>query len=270
MKVAVFVPTFRPGGIDVTEASLLRQTHRDFILLVCDNRERDWWWELVAERNSVKIGNIRPPKINSENGEIRNLARAYNLAAETCLESGCDLLVSLQDYIWLPSDGVERFVKLREILGSEIIMTGLTSISLDPRADAVYDPEGAYTIFKEPYRQMPKEMKWHDVRKTEIYRNLLIDEAAEIISIAPDHWEANWAAVPKEVLERVKWDEVYDKGIAYENADFAMCCDSLGVKTILDGKNHAISLPHFDYFAGQKEDIVTYSNRAFFDERWNR
>jgi glycosyltransferase involved in cell wall biosynthesis len=110
LKLAVVTATCRTGGIDVLEASLLRQTYRNFMLLVVDEFEREGWWNLVGEKNEIDVINIKPPYINKSKGEVRNLARAYNLAIEYALDYKCDLFVSLQDYIWVQKDGLERFI----------------------------------------------------------------------------------------------------------------------------------------------------------------
>ncbi len=46
MKLAIFTPTYRPVGLDVLEASLMRQTFRDFVWIVSDQRvvQRKYTW----------------------------------------------------------------------------------------------------------------------------------------------------------------------------------------------------------------------------------
>lgn len=265
---AVFIPSCRCGGIDVTEATLLRQTYRDFMLITCDQLERNMWWELVADRNDVRIVNMKPPPIISSKGEIRNLARAYNMAMEYAVDFNCELLVSLQDYLWIDADGLFRFAKLYEANGDNKLFTGLTSITKDPTVDKVFDIEGHYTIFEEPYKDKPQEIDWHDVRGTQLYKDWFDQGKFILTTNDPNHFEANWAAVPTALFKRgLKWDEEYDKGVAFENAKLAL--DAITVydcDLVLDGKNHALSLPHKKYFP--QEEIRDAAPNQINQERY--
>ena len=94
----------------------------------------------------------------------------------------------------------------------------------------------------------------------------------DVLPVETTHWEANWAAVPASVLKAgVRWDEEYDKGIAYENMDFACAASELtGAKVIFDKTNVVISLPHKDYFEGEREEILEFSNRDYFNTKWQK
>jgi hypothetical protein len=173
------------------------------------------------------------------------------------------MLVSLQDYIYLPKDALERFIDIDVDYGPNLF-TGVTHISRDPFPNKIKNPEGSYTIFEEPYTDKPKRLSWEDVRVKEIY---VVGD--DILPVETGHWEANWAAISTEVLEAgVRWDLNYDKGIAYENMDFAQEAAKKGYSVILDKNNIAISLPHKDYFAGEREEIEEFSNRNYYEEKW--
>jgi len=241
MKVAVGIITKRKGGIDVIEASLLRQTYRDFVLFVIDEHERNYWWEKVHP----EVVCIQPP---FKGNRPRNLARAYNLMAQYVDEA--DLFISLQDYIWLPEDGIERFVECYKASGDKNLYTGLTSISADPTVEDIFDIEGAYSIFKEAWYKKPDEIAWHDARDS-FYGEIGIDDTLRIIQIAdPNHFEMNWAAIPVSLLrDGLTWDESYDEGIACENNKLALdAIVKYDCGIVLDRDNHAISFPHRDYF----------------------
>lgn len=271
MTVAVFIPTNRPGGLDVTNESLRRQTYKEVLLIVCDELRRDAHWKVMA-LNAGFTHQARcmvPPAINKNSGEKRNLARAYNKAAQYAIEWECDLLISLQDYIWIPDDGIERFVELHQKIGhKKLLYTGLTSISADPLIDKVENLNGVYTIFKEPFKGKPSEISWHDVRYTEIFAEYF-KEATVIQTNDPNSWEANWAAVPVELLkDGLRWDEQYDLGYACENNDLARQAINMGCSIVIDSKNHAISLPHFTYWPQEKEDLKLYNNKERYDAKW--
>lgn len=246
MKIAVFTPTKRMGGIDVIEASFKRQNYQEFDFFVIDECERDWHWERLGRDTGIKVTVIKPPWMI----HARNLARSYNIMVDYAIDGDYDLLISLQDYLWLPEDGVERFAGIFAANGDRYLYTGLTSIADEPSTDKIYDLDDPYTIFESPYYDKPELIQWHDVRGSEIYRDWF-ENGAKIITVSdPMSWEANWAAIPVLLLkEGLRWDEDYDKGVAYENCQIALdAITKYSAPIMVDSLNHAISLPHRDYF----------------------
>ncbi len=199
----------------------------------------------------------------------RNLVAAYNQSIDHARDLGYtdgDLFISLQDYIWVPEDGIERFVILN-LLAPDALLTGVTHISIDPFETQIGDIEGMYTIFKEPYTDKPRRIFWNDSRVVHIYK----PNGGNLINIEPQHWEANWAAIPFKYFNLgMRWSEIYDTGYAYENMDFALKCrEDLGAQVIMDAANVAISLPHRDYFQGEAEDLQKYNNRELYESMWS-
>lgn len=282
MKTVLFIPTYRLGGLDVLEASLARQTVLPDYVVIADELwdKRSHLWEEIMDSLDLDYWNVNAPM---KEGYKRNLAANYNLAAHCAIQYGADLFISLQDYIWIPHNGIERFIEVAEKCPSDLI-TGLTSISVDPRVedtqlvhwgdmnyvgwDDRFKPENFYySIFHQPYVNKPKSIGWLDCRIDGIYEYTPDMEAMQIL---PEHWESNWAAVPVDYFRAgVFWDEEYDKGIAYENMDFAQrAIERSGRRVIMDTHNHAISLPHKKYFAGEEEVIINFSNKDKYEERW--
>lgn len=264
METTVFVATNRLGGLDVLESSLSRQTYKDFKVFVIDsyyNFRKELWAEM-SHRLGIFI-EVHPDPAPVK-GDVRVLAKAYNLAREYCLFTRTDLLISLQDYIWIPDNGVESFINLHKKYPHRLL-TGLTSISSGPIIELREDyykhyEKYLYTIFGRPFFDKPWEpVSWEDGR-IGIYPMIEDYEFGEIL---PQHWEANWAAIPVNVFKAgVKWDESYDQGIAYENQQFS--CDAVSAlqnNVLLDARNIALSLPHKKIFPGEEEMIVKYSNR---------
>jgi hypothetical protein len=240
----------------------MRQTYKDFEVVVSDQRFLNRYpiWGEIESRVDFPISWVQR---QVQDGNKRNLAAMYNVAAEHVVMNEFDMLVSLQDYIWLPEDGLEKFVDVWQQY-PQSLLTGITSISRDPYPNKIADLEGDYTIFKEPFKDKPNRIAWVDPR-LEMYAN-----GPDVLPVDTRHWEANWAAVPARILERgVRWDEEYDKGIAYENMDFAQQAKLLGYDVVLDKTNIAISLPHKDYFEGEKEEILEFSNRKLYESKWS-
>lgn len=269
MKIVAFTPTYRFGGLDVISASIKRQEVKPDIWLICDeliNKRQHVWKEIQDWIPEVELIFIEPNQ--TLKNPHRNLVASYNSAADAFCDLDGDLFISFQDYIWLPPDGIKSFVDVNKIF-PEGLLTGVTHISADPFPNTVQYKDGYFSLWEKPYLDKPRRIHWYDARVESIYKGIFND--GDILIVEPNHWEANWSAVPGYILKNdVRWDIEYDKGVAYENMDFAKYCEKeFNTKTVMDTKNISISLPHKEYFDGEKEEIINFSNRKFFEEKWN-
>lgn len=262
LEVAVFTPTNRVGGLDITFSSLKRQTY-PYLWVVADelmSKRIDVYQEHGMLDNTVFVESLKQP------GNVRALAQAYNNAADFVVNAGFDLLISLQDYIWIPNNGIEMFVEdFRN--HKNCLITGLVSLSEAPGDDEIGNPYGCFSIFKKPLTDRPRGISWHDVRETSLYKN-----EPEITKCRPEHWEANWAAIPVDLLAQgARWSLEYDEGIAYENIDFANTCEKeYGTSCVLDKRNHAISIPHRKIWPEEEEQLERYTNRWKHETKWGK
>ncbi len=255
--------TKRPGGLDLTISCLARQTVSDFVWIVQDELlgSRIGVYDKAYYNEHIEVEFLMVPK---KAGKHRNLAAAYNVAAEKALELGADYFVSLQDYIWIPNDGLEMFLEVHDAVDRAIV-TGLTSHSEKPTKEDIVDINGSYTIFKRPLTGKPEGISWADVRAVDLYP----EDHIKTLKCRPEHWEANWASIDMKLIkEGIRWDEDYDVGVAYENMDFAIQVVQAGGTCVLDKRNHAVSLPHKTYFEGEQEEIEQFSNRERFEQKW--
>lgn len=259
-KVAVFTPTNRWGGLDITISSLKKQTH-PYTWVVADEYLQE---RILVYEDQEMIECTIFVDCDRQPGNKRALAQAYNNAAEFVIDFDFDLMVSLQDYIWIPDNGIEMFVEVFKKY-PECLLTGLVSLSEAPGDEDIADRSGRYTIFKEPLVDMPKGISWHDVRGTNLYA-----DTNPVTSCAAEHWEANWAAIPVELLRKgARWDLEYDEGIAYENIDFSKRCQTeFKTPCILDKRNHAISIPHREIWPEEREQLERYTNRYRHENKW--
>lgn len=271
MKVSIFTPTQRPG-IDVTAFSIARQKcDAEIQWIVCD--------ELYAERSHLFQQVVKPIVgcetkhfyIAKKGDNTRNLARAYNVAMDYARDWNADLFISLQDYIYISEDGIQKWIDMYKKVECKnkflAIYSGICSISEDPYDDQIHDTGGLFTIFKEPYNKRPQEIEWMDVR----YR---LDTASEYhYCPTPIEYETNWSCIPANALynDRLFFDEKFDEGEAYENQDYAYLAKSLGYGMLLDMNNQALSLPHKRYFAHEwaREKPLTEVNRKLTEDKWN-
>ena len=242
-------------------SSLKRQTH-DYTLCMADHladRRVNVYDEEGMADNTIFVDCV------IQGSNQRALAQAYNNAADLAVDLEFDLFVSLQDYIWIPDNGIEMFVEDHANY-PDCLITGLVSLSDAPSDQDIADPYGLFSIFKEPLTGRPEGISWQDARLA------LYPTDDKIVACDPRHWEANWAAIPVSILKHpVRWDLRYDEGVAYENMDFAKRCELvLGTACVLDKRNHAVGIPHREIWPEEKKQLERYTNRWIFEDWWGQ
>jgi hypothetical protein len=264
-RTAIFTPTFRNGGLDVTYKSLMDLTghESEVVWIVGDELERSR--REVYKDLAIPTITFDTSEVRQEKDVYRTLAHSYEKAMELARRMDADLFVSLQDYIVCPPRGIAMFEEQARQF-PDCLLSGLCSFSRTPGPDAVVNPNGSWSVFYRPwegewFEPDPAKMSWYDVRDHD-------DERWQIRP--PVEWESNWAAVPKEILydPGVRYDVAYDRGVAYENQGFSFAAHQAGYRTCVDIENHAISLPHKDYFPEQEEADLPHLNQEFHNERW--
>jgi hypothetical protein len=260
-RVAVITPTRLMGGMDVGAASLLAQgwPPDDLLWVVVD----EWWgtrhaacepyFDALPFHTQHLAG---PPK---REGMWNNLASAYNLGIEAGLAWDAEVFVSLQDYFWLPPNGIKLFAEMASMYPKDIV-SGLASLSSDPHPDKVVDRDGAWTVYAEPWQwEKPSQIKWADVRE--------LDGFGYPFTYTATGWELNWAAWPRYVVDAgVRFDPIYERGVAYDNQFFALrCIYDCGSRVWVDPRNHAIGLPHKAYWPEIEQAEMAVNNRDFHD-----
>lgn len=267
--IVVATPTMQFGGLDVAFASVSRQTvAKDIIWLIADEKLK-LRKHIYSELHDLgRIRAVVPFRVPTREGYPRNLTSSYNEALTIARDLDADFFVSMQDYIWIPPDGVERFASLGNS-EPNALLTGLCSIADNPTPEAVVDPEGLLTIFSEPYTAEPNHSWWwSDFEVRGAGR-----EIPSLVEIDPQQWELNWAAIGSKILATdAFFDPEYDLGIGYDHQDFAATCRrDHGSKIILDTGNQAIGLPHKAFFPEVTEanGKLTEVNRLRMEAKWN-
>ena len=253
MRTAVFTLTRRYGGLDVTASRL--QGH-DITWIVGDMLDRRQ--TMLRRASDIEHLVFDAPKACAGYNQALNLARKMDV----------DLLLLLCDYTWIPPDGIGRFQQLTDQYPGSLL-TGLCSHSTDPPRSEIANPRGLWTIFGTPYDgHKPEHIGWEDVREGEALRRYG-HKGPHYRDVDCEWWEANWAAIPKAILDdhRLVFDEAYDRGLGNENTRFAMDARNLGYNIVLDTGNHAIELPHREYFPQEWEELTKVREEQ---ERWHQ
>lgn len=178
-RISVITPSIRPEGIEIVRATLAGQTFTDF----------EWI-----------------PKL-SVPGPVPDLCRAFNDAIR---EAKGELIVVLQDYIKIGTDGLEKMWQFH-LLHPEAMITC---------------PVGQTTDWQSA------EWDWR----------VSVDAADPL---AYYQWEIDWGAVPRSAIVNVGgFDEDYDSGFGWENVDIAYRMHKQGREVFCDPTNPAVSFRH--------------------------
>ena len=212
MKVSVITPTIRRQGLDVVRHALKNQTHREFEWLIGSSFDPG-----ISEAQWI------PDKFTEG---YWTLNRIYNSLFQSA--SG-DLIISWQDWVWAPSDALERFIAAFEAVGG--IVSGVGD---------QYERIGQFG--------KPEVKIWSDPRKTDKY--------GSFYECNPNDAEWNFCAIPKKAIFDIGgMDEGLDfLGYGGDQLQAGERMDALGWKFYLDQTNESYTVRHDrSDFGGQEK-----------------
>lgn len=253
--VSVLTVTSRPGSIDVTWAALRRQSVQDFEWVLCDERYHWRREEVAAYVDDPRLRHIPAPR---SDGALWSLNRSHNEGLRHCRG---ELVVSLQDYIWVEEDGLRRFWDAHREHGGRAFVTGVTATHRLPAP--VHRLDGKVTIFAEPSTEAPDGL-------------LRVDESR--FRFPPGRspttsfgWELNWAAAPLRALYDVGgFAEDHDRLFySYDNVTVAVVADRLGYRFLADRDNVCRALDHGGIFPRPDDWEQRHGRRGGWDA-WYR
>lgn len=203
-KVSIITPTIREKGLSLVEQGLKNQTFKDF----------EWLIGSPFEPTGLK----QPFKwVKDEfEGGFWTLNRIYN---ELFRQAQGKIIVTLQDWIWIQPNGIEKFVLAVDKKDSVVSGVGDQFTELD---------QYGKPIFK----------VWGDPRKTE--------EFGSFYECFWEDCEWNWAAFPKDAVYEVGgMDEELDF-LGYGGDQYQICerMSEVGVRFFLDQTNESRTLRH--------------------------
>ena len=202
MKVSVVTPTIRKEGLSVVQNALKNQTFKDF----------EW---LIASPFDPGITDAQwiPDKFAEG---YWTLNRAYNSLFQSA--SG-ELIVSLQDWIWVPPTGIQQFVDAYEAVKG--IISGVGD---------QYERIGQYG--------KPEIKIWSDPRKN--------SNNGSFYECFPNDAEWNWCAIPRKAIFDIGgMDEELDfLGYGGDQLQAVERMDALGYKFFLDQTNESYTVRH--------------------------
>lgn len=247
MITAIYTPTRNPG-IAVSYYSVKKQ-----------NPKVDHWFvgdQLASQREeNYRFMRQDSPWLNIESyqseilpGRVGNLAHVDNWALNRARSLNVDLLVYLQDFIWMPDSGVASFLKAAKTHPFDLI-TGRVVSSEGP---ACWDEKDLWNIFlREEDAQNAPPGPWEA-------------DTRDAMGLKPGYlsnhaWEVNYGALPYALINAgVDFDEDYDYGSQWGNTQFSFDIWRRCMSRVWwDHANVAISMPHREYFpkthAGERD-----------------
>lgn len=245
--ISVLYVTKRMGGFDLLFENLKRQRFRDFELVIVDElyEERRAALSFYLSQWALDFPVYHLPVIGYEHKRLATICRAYNLGYANCRG---ELVVVLQDYVYVNEYGLEKFWQAYEATAGKKFLTGC---STRVEGHPVENPHGLLTTYNHWCSHCPPgQVLYFETRPM---------PREPLASITSEAWEANWAAVPRHIVEQLRGiDEDYDFGPAsYDNQNLSQRGELLGYETTLLPDNVAVGANHYAYFDDRPGARVT-------------
>lgn len=247
-KVSVIFCTARHGGLDILVESMKGQTYgmENIEVIVVDELRRNHHLSCPDKYTIVEP----PPK---KDGMFWNLSASLNAGVRAA--SG-ELIVLLQDYIWVPPAGIQKFVE-RSLQEPRSIITGVGhQYSLPSHVDY---PSGLFSCWSTFPGPPSGELTFSDPRSSRPGFYLCI----------PVEWEANWGAFPRQAwIDIGGFDEEFDAGWGYDNVNFSERCQMAGYHIFIDTYNEVLCYSHINLFGEQKRRDEAPNNQKLWYRKY--
>lgn len=208
--------TNRPGSVAFLKEQLDKQTFQDFEVIVADD----------GQNARIKVWKQFVPRQKQKN-DVWNLNKAYNDALN--LVEG-ELVVFLQDFIWIPANGLERFWEVYQLY-PDCLITGVGH-------KAATGIEGISEVDERALK------------------------APGVYPGNESHFELNWAACPTKVL--VQFEEDMDTHYGGENQVFALKTQA---PVVIDAANKCIGLSQAECGGRPVDWEPKHANKGFLIEK---
>lgn len=233
--ISILYNTIRPGGIDILKNTLDKQTHRDFELVFVDGwtdgrggRRK----EVLEYLNGYKV--VYLEGLPKKDDDVWTLNKDYNRGLAYC--SG-DIVVFLQDYLWIPRDGIEKLLDVHKQYDNAFV-TSHGEKAMYP--NTMDNPNGKLSIWIDQEPGKPTGVSEKDGREV---------KGNGISKIEYNEWEMNFASAPLSTLRRIGFfDEDMDRYFSGDNVVVA-------AKALMSGAN---------FYMNKDLKIIGYNQDAFF------
>jgi len=245
VKVSICTPTIRTGWWNIMAENISRQSYKNLEWIIVDDYKEDR--TEIARKYATKY-NL---KITYLRGGSGSSARKCNLVHSNNLgwkEAKGELLVWLQDFILMPENGIEKLVNLHR---------------LNP--DAILAPCDVYYHAKKANKKNLEDW-WDgdlDIMTEKGWTNPRVQNLGIRSSDNPYHYEANYGAIPKKILNELNgWYELLDDGLGFDNYDIAFRALESGYKIIVDDTNICKCINIWTEVTGTAENVLNRERMA--------
>lgn len=236
VKVSIITPTIRRGFWNIMANNLASQTYKNFEWIIVDDYPADR--SDIAKKYASKYG----IEIKYLRGKEHKVKRNYALvnANNTGFENASgELLMILQDFILMPSDGVEQAVRAFKVhpdyLYAPCDIYHAPAIKPDTNSEDWFN--GELNVIGEFMR-----------------KNIRIKGEGARESTHPYDFEQNYCAIPRKIAEELGgWYEFFDFGLGFDNTEFAYRAILAGHKILVDDTNICVCIDHWNTLEGTAE-----------------
>ena len=227
MKPSIIYLTYRPGGYDILVDSLKNQTYQDYELIIIDDftEERRKLAKEYLEENNIEPAYIGPSKPKCFPELPYNLINAYNTGILLSTE---DLIIILNDYIWLPPKSIERFLKYEEKYKKKFCITAVAKVWKDARPKNL---NGLLSVWENEWKGEPEK-----------------NGCTFKFNWIPTKFELFYSAIPYDLLIDMNgFPECYDYQPAYQEKIFMEIAEQYGAKFYVDKENIVHHIDHHEW-----------------------
>lgn len=244
--ISVVTVTARPGIFRFARETLEAQTFKDFEWVVVD--------KLYDQRKDAVAEYMKDSPLNFKHVPEPKKDKAYNLAKADnagIKNSSGELLVWLQDFILIPTDGLQKYWDLYQ-QHPDAMYSGVDGrFKID--TDGIIDKDNPIDILN--------GAGWSHGRTD--YVNQRAHRREVYQSYNPFEFELNWAAFSRTVAEDIGgFNEEFDHGFAFDNTEFAYRALKMNKELWIDGTNYADAINHWELFDGVVDPHVPDRDEA--------
>jgi tetratricopeptide (TPR) repeat protein len=250
IKLSLYTPTIRTGFWNIMAENLSRQTYPPHEWIIVDDykENRQKIADKYAKKYGLNIVYIHKPD--------RAVKRTYGLSSannQAVLRATGDVLVWLQDFVIIPTDGLERVARFHRRYPEDLLAP----------VDEYWQVEADTTNTEDWFNGETKlKGKW-------MRENIRIGNNGLRETDNEYDFELNFGSIPLPVLRELNgfW-EIFDDALGYDNTEIALRAMKRGSRIYVDEHLRAICLDHWEPLKDKPEELGEKRTHNLNDPRY--
>lgn len=254
-KVSIITPTIRSGFWDLMAQNIASQTYPNIEWIVVDDsiENRESLLKEVGKQYKLDVQYVRGKKYSKGFPYIYGLSSANNCGLE---KAKGELLVFLQDFMFMPKDGIELLVNLHRAHPTSLLAP--VDIAVKPIRPPMVDMKNWFSGMK------PEDTFGELIRKNIRCKGIGIRPTNN-----PADWEMNYCAIPTAVAKDLGgWYEFFNDGLGFDNTEIAYRALLSGYTIFIDDTNIATALDHWEALKDKPEELGENRTHNLNDPRY--